>query len=108
MAVDVEWLAGLLTRRYNAGGVSLRRLSADEDKSIYRIDRADGAPWLLRVGAVGADPARYHRDASVLAWLERRGYPAPGLVRATDGSAVVIREQRPAWISTFVEGEPAD
>ena len=103
---DTQSLAGVLTRHYGAGGLTLHPLLLTEDRNLYRIERVGEPPWLLHAAAPQASPAGFRRDVAVLTFLEQCGYPAPRVVRAADGSAIGMWERRPVLVTTFIDGEP--
>lgn len=62
---------------------------------VFRIDRADGDPWVARVFPPARPVAGAEGDAAVLRFLERHGYPAERLaadapVSTLDGASVLV------------------
>jgi len=109
--VEPTELAALLLEEYGMAGAAFRPLPGAE-KPVYRV-QAEGAPgWVLRVYPSESEAA-VAADATVLAFLERRGYPAERVVPTRSGAAWARRSIGVALLSTFVNGRatgfsPAD
>jgi Ser/Thr protein kinase RdoA (MazF antagonist) len=103
-------LRALLRDRYGAPvgpGLALRRLSREAGKGIFRVsaganggDHAPGAagagmPWVARVYPPRQRPEALRAQAAVLHLLEQRGYPAPRVVPALDGSLITVLSATP-------------
>jgi Ser/Thr protein kinase RdoA (MazF antagonist) len=59
-------------------GIAIRAVNRLEPHggSVFRIDRADGPPWVARVFHADRPLAEVEGDARILRALERRGFPA--------------------------------
>ncbi len=73
------------------------------DLGVYRVDRADGAPWVARVFPPDRPEAAAAGDAQILNFLAERGYgservAAPDPISEADGHAVLVTE--------YVDGVP--
>src|SRR3954471_8306554 len=89
-----------LRERYNVDAVAATQLSVHKTY-VFRIDLADGEPWVARAFPPARPRTGVEGDAAILAFLERQGYPAERLavddpVSDFDGSAVLV--------TRFVEG----
>ena len=106
MTAEADGVATLLARAYGIAPVALSLLRRVPEKVVYRVDRADHPPWLVRIGAATTAPDTYAADAATLVFLEQHRYPAPRVVPAADGAVALMHEGRPVLITTFVTGEP--
>jgi methyltransferase (TIGR00027 family) len=93
-------LADHLTDTYGVPVTSTRRL----DVGVFRVDRVDGSRWVARVFPAERPREIADRDASNLAWLASRTYPAERLaadppVSDLDGQAVLVTQ--------FAAGRPS-
>lgn len=104
----VPTLADMLAREYGARAAAVHPLAGGGGAALYRVERDDQPPWLVRAAPPGADPAAFAGDAAVLALLARHAYPAPRVVPTVDGVAVAAWESRPVLVTTFLAGEPLD
>jgi Ser/Thr protein kinase RdoA (MazF antagonist) len=91
-----------LRERYGIDPVGATKLSVHKTY-VFRVDRADGAPWVARAFPPARPRAGVEGDAAILRFLERQDYPAERLaaddaVSEFDGSAVLV--------TRFVEGTP--
>ena len=91
-----------LRERYGIDPVAATKLSVHKTY-VFRIDRADGAPWVARAFPPARPRSGVEGDAAILRFLERQDYPAERLaaddaVSDFDGSAVLV--------TRFVEGVP--
>ena len=97
---DAERLLAHLRDRYGIDPVAATKLSVHKTY-VFRIDRADGSPWVARAFPPARPRAGAEGDAAILGFLERQGYPAERLavddaVSDFNGSAVLV--------TRFVEG----
>ena len=95
-----ERLLAHLRDRYGIDAVAATKLSVHKTY-VFRIDRKDGEPWIVRAFPPARPRASVEGDAAILRFLERQGYPAERLavddpVSDFDGSAVLV--------TRFVEG----
>ena len=91
-----------LRDRYDIDATTATKLSVHKTY-VFRIDRNDGSPWIARAVPPARPRARVEGDASILRFLEQRGYPAERLaaddaVSDLDGSSVLV--------TRFVDGGP--
>ena len=98
---DPDQLLAHLADRYAIDPVGATRLSVHKTY-VFRVDRAQGEPWVARAFPPGRPRRRVEGDAAILRFLERQGYPAERLpvedpVSDLDGSAVLV--------TRFVDGE---
>ena len=68
----VDTLPGHLEGHYGIRVTGVTRL----DGGVFRVDHADGPPWVARVFLTDRPLARTEEDAEVLRFLERQGFPA--------------------------------
>lgn len=105
-----EWrgrdgLAAFLEHEYGIDVSSLTQLSLHSG-GVFRVDRHDGPPWVVRVFPERSRSLdRLHGDASILRFLERSDFraercAAQDSVSTYDGQSVMVTE--------FVPGPPAD
>ena len=83
-----------LRDRYGIDAVAATKLSVHKTY-VFRIDRADGSPWVARTFPPARPRAGVEGDAAILRFLERQDYPAERLaaddaVSDFDGSAVLV------------------
>jgi Ser/Thr protein kinase RdoA (MazF antagonist) len=98
---DGERLLAHLRERHGIDAVAATRLSVHKTY-VFRIDVADGEPWVARAYPPARPRAGAEGDAAILASLERQGYPAERLavddaVSELDGGAVLV--------TRFLDGE---
>jgi Ser/Thr protein kinase RdoA (MazF antagonist) len=89
-----------LRDRYGIDPVGTTKLSVHKTY-VFRVDRNDGSPWVVRAFPPARPRASVEGDAAILRFLERQGYPAERIaaddaVSDFDGSAVLV--------TRFVEG----
>lgn len=107
MRVDlpIEALIDLLKERYQIRARSLRPLAELPDKLVYRAVVNGQTSWVVRFYAQTGHSEMASHLATILAFLENRGYPAERIVRAADGSALVAPAE--GWqivVTTFLHG----
>lgn len=83
-----------LRDRHGIVAVGATKLSV-HNTYVFRIDRADGEPWVARQYPPARPRAGAEGDAAILRFLEHQGYPAerPAVddpVSELDGSAVLV------------------
>jgi Ser/Thr protein kinase RdoA (MazF antagonist) len=91
-----------LRGRYAVDAVAATRLSVHKTY-VFRIDRADGPPWVARAFPPNRPRAAVEGDAAVLRFLEGGGYPAE---RPAVGDAVSEHEGGAVLVTRFVDGAP--
>ena len=104
-ANDMKLLAALIERHYSAEGVTLQPLASESGKRIYRVDRANGPPWVLRISEAVSNNAAIEAVATVLRLLEKQAYPAERIVRSVEQEHIVTTSD--GWqllMTTFIEG----
>jgi Ser/Thr protein kinase RdoA (MazF antagonist) len=89
-----EDLLAHLRDRYGIDAVAATRASR-HNAHVFRVDRADGDPWIARVFPPARPQAGVEGDAAILRFLERQDYPAERLavddaVSTLDGSSVLV------------------
>lgn len=98
----------VVAERYAAHNAVLHPIIQEEWRQLYRVDRADSSPWLLRAYSYPHSNDRQAQQVKVLTLLEKYNYPAPRLVYSQDSRAVVEAvSDEVRWyvvITTFVEG----
>lgn len=105
--MDTQSLADLLNQRYGAHVEALHSLSLGSrwaETRIYRVERAHGLAWIVRVYArasYAGDPAHH---IAVLRFLERHAYPTERLVAASDAAAFITTAAQLVLVTTEVEG----
>ena len=105
---DTRILTGLVRERYGVGDVSVSPLRGHAGNQVYRVERAHGPPWVLRVHPARVTQQSPVATAAVLQHLEEQGYPAERLVRTTIGDPVVEHGGAQLLMTAFVEGAPVD
>ncbi|WP_165372428.1 phosphotransferase enzyme family protein [Nocardioides iriomotensis] len=93
-APAAEGLLAHLRDRYGIVAVAATRLSVHKTY-VFRIDRADGEPWVARAFPPARPRSGVEGDAAILRFLERQGYPAERLavedaVSDFGGSTVLV------------------
>src|SRR5262245_2982879 len=90
-----------LRDRYGIDAVTATQVSVHR-ADVFRIDRADGDPWIARAFPPARPRAGAEGDATILRFLARHDYPAERLavddaVTDFEGSSVLVTE--------FIQGE---
>jgi Ser/Thr protein kinase RdoA (MazF antagonist) len=85
-----------LRNRYGIDAVTARQVSVHR-ADVFRIDRADGDPWIARAFPPARPRAGAEGDAAVLRFLARHDYPAERLavddaVSDFEGSSVLVTQ----------------
>ncbi|MEL6983276.1 MAG: phosphotransferase [Actinomycetota bacterium] len=96
-----ERLLTELRDRYGVDATAATRASQHNDH-VFRVDRSDGDPWIVRVHPPARPTAGVGGDAAILRFLERHNYPAERLaaddpVCSIDGASALVTE--------FIDGE---
>ena len=91
---DARRLVAHLRERYGIEPVGATKLSVHKTY-VFRIDRADGEPWVARAFPPARPRSGVEGDAAILRFLELQGYPAERLAVADavsdlDGSAILV------------------
>lgn len=90
-------LPGHLEDRYGIRVTAMTRLTA----GVFRVDRAEGPPWVARLGLAARPLARIGADAEVLRFLERQGFPAE---RCAHAEPVSTLGGRAVLVTGYVAG----
>ena len=112
----------VLDSRYRIDAIGCRELTAspDRDRAVFSVAAADGRWWTVKAYRTGAIPDRLagcgvrtaaaylETRARTLAFLERRGYPAPRVQTTSDGSFVARSAGWSILVTTFLEGVTPD
>ncbi len=105
---DLRLLTNLVEQSYGAKSAILQPLASESGKRIYRIERANGPRWALRVYAPTSSTAA-QALATTLLFLEDQAYPAERIVRSVANEAIVTTDT--GWqllMTTFLEGTATD
>jgi Ser/Thr protein kinase RdoA (MazF antagonist)/predicted esterase len=100
LARSTEGLADHLAARH---GVEVTGL-AELDLGVFRVERAEGEPWVARVFPAARPLAEVEGDAAILRALERAGFPAE---RCATGTPVTELSGQGVLVTTFVPGARA-
>jgi len=97
-----ERLLAHLRDHYGTDAVAATKVSQHNDH-VFRVDRRNGDPWIVRVFPPARPKAGVEGDAAILRFLARQDYPAERLavddaVSEFDGSSVLV--------TRFVNGGP--
>lgn len=110
---EPEILRDLLDRRYGVQAAALHSLRLQPGNSGLRVYYVEGAKykkgmvdqrWVLRAWPPEGLDEDLNAHASVLAFLEDEGYPAPRLQRTTDGLPVARHDGWQAMLMDYVGG----
>lgn len=110
-----ERLVAHVRDRYGIDAVAATRVSIHKSY-LFRVDRRDGAPWIVRAFPPVRPRSGAEGDAAILRFLEGKGFPAERLavddaVSDFDGSSVLVTRfvaSRPFMDSTEKLGMMAD
>lgn len=106
---NTKLLTDLVERYYGAEGAVLQPLASDSGKRIYRVDRANGPRWVLRVYEAASDPSAAQTLLVTLLFLEEQMYPAERLVCSVDNTHIVTTDDgSQVLMTTFLEGKATD
>lgn len=106
---NTKQLTDLVARYYDADGAVLQPLASDTGKRIYRVDRAIGPRWVLRVYEAASDPSAAQTLVATLLFLEEQSYPAERLVCSVEKTPIVIADDGAQLLmTTFLGGEATD
>ena len=91
-----ERLVAHLRSAYGIDAVGATQVSVHR-ADVFRVERADGSPWIARVFSPARPPAGAEGDAAILRFLAGRSYPAERLavddaVSVFEGSSVLVTE----------------
>src|SRR2546421_9515069 len=91
-----ERLLAHLRDRYCIDAVTATQVSVHR-ADVFRIDRTDGDPWVVRAFPPARPPAGADGDAAILRFLARHDYPAERLavddaVSDFEGSSVLVTQ----------------
>lgn len=98
---NVDGLAGHLAERYGTAVTGLTEL----DVGVFRVDRAEGTPWVARVFPAERPLAEAEGDATILRGLERGGFPAERCAHAEPVSELAGQG---VLVTGFLPGAKAD
>ena len=95
-SLSVDRVRDHLEDRFGRGTERIA-LCGMHSKSVFRVDRRDGASWVVRVFPPARPMARVQGDAAILSFLERHAFPAERLVgdgaSDLDGQGVIVTER---------------
>lgn len=91
-----ESLVAHLRKRYGIDAVGATQVSVHRS-DVFRVDRADGEPWIARAFPSARPVAGAEGDAAIMRFLARHDYPAERLavddaVSDFEGSSVLVTE----------------
>ncbi len=91
---SAERLLAHLRNQYGVDATAATKASQHNDH-VFRVDRSDGDPWIVRVYPPTRPSVGVEGDAAILRFLERRDYPAERLavddaVSDLDGASVLV------------------
>jgi len=91
---SAERLLAHLRDQYGVDATAATKASQHNDH-VFRVDRSDGDPWIVRVYPPARPRVGVEGDAAILRFLERRDYPAERLavddaVSDLDGASVLV------------------
>jgi Ser/Thr protein kinase RdoA (MazF antagonist) len=98
-----ERLLAHLNRTYGIDARTATQVSVHR-ADVFRIDRADGEPWVARAFPPARPRAGAEGDAAVLRFLERHDYPAERLAVDSD-AAVSDFEGSSVLVTAWIPGE---
>lgn len=99
---DAESLLVHLRDRYRIDAIAATRISVHKTY-VFRIDQADGDPWIARAFPSARPRSGVEGDAAILRFLERHDFPAERL--AVD-DAVSDLAGSPVLVTRFVPSKP--
>lgn len=109
IAEPLQQLSRLVAERYGIEAPTLHpvHLFANAGRGIYRVDRREGLPWLLR--AQRSEDAEqmaawFARSAATLLYLEDQGYRASRVIPTCAGQLTCTYQGWAALLLTFVPG----
>src|SRR5947199_2637192 len=106
MQNETDMLITFIEGRYNTKIRKLHTL-ADGWKKVYRVERADGPDWVVRVfpppGYAG-QPVSMTGMVEILSFLERQAYPAERTVKSIDHTSVTQHGDWQVLITTLLSG----
>jgi Ser/Thr protein kinase RdoA (MazF antagonist) len=101
-------LSALLENRYGTRIAAIDPIFEAPEKSIYRVSRADGPEWVLRLFPPTRPLDRIEGDAAILRYLADQGVAAERLVAATDGAGATDLDGRGVLVTRFIPGVRLD
>lgn len=87
---------------YGLEGYSLRPLVGGVSDHTYLLEHPSAESFVLRATRADMDEAPLHEQ--VLLYLEEQAYPAPRVIRAMDGSAIVQYGGAKMVLTTYIQG----
>lgn len=106
---DRKLLTELVEHHYGAKVVALQPLASDTGKHIYRVERTNGPPLVLRAYAAISDDAPSQALAMTLLFLKEQLYPAERIVCSVDNERIVMTSDgQQLLMTTFIDGVATD
>jgi len=104
----VARLTALLESRYDTHITGSTPFYEEAERAVYRVDRRDGLPWVVRLFPRARSLERVLGAAVVLRHVEQQGIPAERLVAAADGSLVIDLDGCGVLVTRFIPGGRLD
>lgn len=102
----MDWLGKHLESTYDIT-VEARSKPQSWNPNVWRVDRAEGRPWIARVFPPARTAAQVAGDATLLQWLASVGFPAERLAVDAAADAVSAHDGHHVLVTQFVEGGEA-
>lgn len=106
-ALTRSFLIKVISECYAAPVRSLHRLKSDSGKSIYRVDLANGASWILRI-VDQSQKERLGALAQLLLLFEQSPYPAERIIPTTEHAALATVGDWHLVMTTCLSGAALD
>jgi Ser/Thr protein kinase RdoA (MazF antagonist) len=103
-------LTDLLERHYGGRVTALVAIAeyGEGEGGVYRVERRDGPPWVLRLFARDRPLERVRGDAAILEHVGRYGVPVERLIPMRDGSGSTDLNGQGVVVTGFVAGSRPD
>ena len=101
-------IAGLLAERYGTSAPRLEPVYEEPAKAIYRVERSDGQPWILRYFPPTRPLERAAGDAAIMRYVAAHGIPAERPVSTLDGARAAELEGRAVLVTERIHGARPD
>jgi Ser/Thr protein kinase RdoA (MazF antagonist) len=110
MPEQIPRLTNLVERRYGAHNAKVVPIAeyGEGEGGVYRVERRDGPPWVLRLFARDRPLERVRGDAAILEYVGHHGVPAERLIPARDGSGSTELNGQGVIVTSFVVGSRPD
>lgn len=105
-AAESDLFTGLLEAHYPLRVRALHPLVRTAEKCVYRVERVEDAPLVLRAYQRGAAQNNASAQAALLTFLAGQQFPAARVITSTAGALIVRAAGWGLLVTTFVEGRP--